>query len=157
MPTQNVSISARRTAGVRITLCSASTHSFACTSYPVFSAGTTDGTAHYAAGTPLKQLSPAGSYAAANNPAVSYNATSGTGLITFTYGQTFDGSADEYAAGATPRRYRYILHLAGHTPATAFSSAVTASTAVLLSGTVSVYLPATAASSSISICTLEVV
>lgn len=157
MPTQNISITARRTAGVHITLCSADTNTFACTSYPVFSGSTTDGTSHYAANTPLKQLSPGGSYIAANNPAVTYNAASGTALITFAYGQTFNADADEYAAGATPRRYRYILHLSGHTPATAYSDAVVASTAVLLSGTVSVFVPATVASSSITICSLKVV
>lgn len=156
MPTQNVIISARRTAGVHLTLCSANTNTFACTSYPVFSGSTTDGTSHYAANTPLKQLAPTGSFIAANNPAVTYSAASGTALITFTYGQTFSPDTDEYTAGATPRRYRYIMHLSGHTPATAYSDAVTASTAVLLSGTVSVFVPATAASSSITICSLKV-
>lgn len=157
MPTQNVLITARRTAGVAITLCSANTNTFACTAYPVFSSATTDGTAFYAAGAPLKQLSPAGSYVAANNPTVAYNATTGTALITFTYGQTYNPALDEFRSGATPRRYRYIMHLSGHTPATAFSNAVTASTAVLLSGTVSVSVPATAASSTITICSLKAV
>jgi hypothetical protein len=156
MATQNVFIAARRTTGVRITLCAASTSTFACTSYPVFSSGTTDGTVAYAANSPLKQLSPAGSYVAANSPAVTY-ATSGTGLITFTYGTTFQPSTQEHVQNATPRRYKYILHLASHTPATAWSASVTASTAVLVSGTVNVSVPATQVTSAISVCLTEVV
>jgi len=156
MATQNVFIADRKTAGVRVTLCAGNTSTFTCTSFPVFSLGTTDGTTTYAANSPLKQLSPAGSFAAANSPAFSY-ATNGTGLITFTYGTSFQNSPEEHVQNATPRRYKYILHLSSHTPATAWSSAVTASTAVLLSGTVNVAVPNTQVTSAIAVCSTEVV
>lgn len=150
---RNISITSAGTAGVRVTFCSTSyTGSFSCTSYPVFSQSTTDGTSHYAANTPLKQLVPAGTFAAANNPAVSFNSTSGTALITFPYGTSFSSTLQEYDSGGSPRRYRYILHTSAHTPATAYAASVSASTAVVMFGTVDVRVPITASASFVSVC-----
>lgn len=155
---RNISIASAGTAGVRVTFCSTSyTGSFSCTSYPVFSQQTTDGTSSYAANSPLKQLSPAGSYASANNPAVSYSSGTGTALVTFTYGNTYSDTLQEYEASGSPRRYRYILHTSGHTPATAYAASVSASTAVVMFGSVDVRVASTASASFISVCsdTLE--
>lgn len=155
---RNLSIASAGTAGVRVTFCSTSySGAFSCTSYPVFSQQTTDGTSAYAANSPLRQLSPAGSYAAANNPSVSYSSTTGTALVTFTYGNTYSDTLQEYEAGGSPRRYRYILHTSGHTPATAYTSLVSASTAVVMFGSVDVRVASTASASFISVCsdTLE--
>ena len=150
---RNISIVSAGTAGIRITLCStAYTGSFSCTSYPVFSSSTTGGTSFYAIDSPLRQpLS--GSIVSANNPTVAYNFTTATALITFTYGSSFSGSAAEYESGASPRRYRYILHSSGHTPATAYSSAVTSGTAVTLFGSVDMRVVATAATPFITVLT----
>ena len=150
---RNISIASAATAGVRVTFCSTSySGSFSCTSYPVFSSSTTDGTSFYAANTPLKQLSPAGSFQAANNPAVSFSSASGTALVTFPYGTSFSSTTQEYESGGSPRRYRYILHTSGHTPATAYSASVSASTAVVMFGSVDVRVVSTAADSFISVC-----
>ena len=150
---RNISITSAGTAGVRLTFCATSyTGAFTCTSYPVFSRATTDGTSYYAANTPLKQLSPAGSFASSNRPAVSYNQASGTALITFGYGTAFSSVLQEYESGASPRRYRYILHTSGHTPATAYTSSVSASTAVVAFGAVDVQVASTASASFISVC-----
>ena len=150
---RNISIASAGTAGVRVTFCSTSySGSFSCTSYPVFSSSTTDGTSFYAANTPLKQLSPAGSFRAANNPAVSFSSASGTALVTFPYGASFSSTLQEYQSGGSPRRYRYILHTSGHTPATAYSASVSASTAVVMFGSVDVRVVSAAADSFISVC-----
>lgn len=150
---RNISITSAGTAGVRLTFCTTSyTGSFSCTSYPVFSSATTDGTSYYAANTPLKQLSPAGSFAAANSPAVSYSQASGTALITFGYGTAFSSVLQEYESGASPRRYRYILHTSGHTPATAYASSVSASTAVVAFGSVNLQISGTTTTPVISVC-----
>ena len=150
--TRNVSIAAAGTAGVRITL-SATTYSgsFSCTSYPVFSGSTTDGTAFFAVNAPLKQPLVGGSLVASNSPAVSYDQASGTALITFTYGPSFSDSQAEYETSASPRRYQYILHASGHTPATAYSASVVASTAVVLYGSVDVRVASTASASFVSV------
>jgi hypothetical protein len=133
---RNISIASAETAGIRVTFCStAYSGSFSCTSYPVFSAATTDGTSFYAANTPLKQLSPAGSFRAANTPAASFSSTS-----------------QEYESGGSPRRYKYILHTSGHTPATAYSVSVSASTAVVMFGSVDVRVASTASASFVSVC-----
>lgn len=150
---RNISINARSTAGVRVTFCStAYTGSFSCTSYPVFSQATTDGTSFYAANTPLKQLSPAGSFASSNSPTVSYSQASGTALVTFSYGPSFSDASAEYESGGSPRRYRYILHTSGHTPATAYSASVTSGTAVVLYGSVDVRVANTASASFLTVC-----
>lgn len=150
---RNLSIVSAGTAGVRITLCSTTyTGSFSCTSYPVFSNSTTDGTAFYAVNSPLRQPLVGGSVVTANSPTVSYNSPTGTALITFAYGSSFSDSAAEYESAASPRRYRYIMHTSGHTPATAYSSAVTAGTAVVLFGSVDMRVVSTAASSFVSVC-----
>ena len=150
---RNISIASASTAGVRVTFCSTSySGSFSCTSYPVFSSSTTDGTSFYAANTPLKQLSPAGSFQAANSPAVSFSSASGTALVTFPYGTSFSSTLQEYQSGGSPRRYRYILHTSGHTPATAYSASVSASTAVVMFGSIDVRVVSTAADSFISVC-----
>ena len=149
---RNISIVSAGTAGVRVTFCSTSfTGSFSCTSYPVFSSSTTGGTSFYAIDSPLRQpLS--GSILSANNPTVAYNFTTATALITFAYGSSFSDSAAEYESAASPRRYRYILHSSGHTPATAFSSAVTSGTAVVLFGSVDMRVVSTAATPFIAVC-----
>ena len=142
---RNISIVSAGTAGVRVTFGSTTyTGSFSCTSYPVFSSSTTGGTAFYAINAPLRQPLN-GSIVSANNPTVAYNSTAATALITFTYGSSFSDSAAEYASAASPRRYRYILHSSGHTPATAYSSVVTSGTAVVLFGSVDMRVVATAA------------
>ena len=153
MSTQrNISIVSAGTAGVRVTFCSTSfTGSFSCTSYPVFSSSTTGGTSFYAIDSPLRQPIN-GSVVSANNPTVAYNFTTATALITFTYGSSFSDSAAEYESAASPRRYRYILHSSGHTPATAFSSAVTSGTAVVLFGSVDMRVVSTAATPFITVC-----
>lgn len=142
---RNISIVSAGTAGVRVTFGSTTyTGSFSCTSYPVFSSSTTGGTAFYAVNSPLRQPLN-GSILSANNPAVSYDSTAATALLTFTYGSSFSDSAAEYASAASPRRYLYILHSSGHTPATAYSSVVTSGTAVVLFGSVDMRVVATAA------------
>lgn len=142
---RNISIVSAGTAGVRVTFGSTTyTGSFSCTSYPVFSSSTTGGTSFYAIDSPLRQPL-GGSVLSANNPTVAYNSPAATALITFAYGSSFSDSAAEYESGASPRRYRYILHSSGHTPATAYSSAVTAGTAVVLFGSVDMRVVATAA------------
>jgi len=149
---RNISIVSAGTAGVRVTFGSTTyTGSFSCTSYPVFSSSTTGGTSFYAIDSPLRQPIN-GSIVSANNPAVSYNSSAATALVTFTYGSSFSDSAAEYAAAASPRRYRYILHSSGHTPATAFSSAVTSGTAVVLFGSVDMRVVSTAATPFIAVC-----
>jgi hypothetical protein len=142
---RNISIVSAGTAGVRVTFGSTTyTGSFSCTSYPVFSSSTTGGTSFYAINSPLRQPLN-GSVVSANNPTVAYSSTAATALITFAYGSSFSDSAAEYESGASPRRYRYILHSSGHTPATAYSSAVTSGTAVVLFGSVDMRVVATAA------------
>lgn len=149
---RNVFIAAAGTAGVRITLGSTTyTGSFSCTSYPVFSGSTTDGTAFYAVNSPLKQPLVGGSLVASNSPTVAYDQASGTALITFAYGSSFSSSSAEYESAASPRRYQYILHASGHTPATAYSAAVVASTAVVLYGSVDVRVVSTASVSFVSV------
>jgi hypothetical protein len=152
MSTQrNISIVSAGTAGVRVTFGSTTyTGSFSCTSYPVFSSSTTGGTSFYAIDSPLRQPIN-GSILSANNPAVSYNSSAATALVTFTYGSSFSDSAAEYESGASPRRYRYILHSSGHTPATAFSSVVTSGTAVVLFGSVDMRVVSTAATPFITV------
>ena len=152
MSTQrNISIVSAGTAGVRVTFGSTTyTGSFSCTSYPVFSSSTTGGTSFYAIDSPLRQPIN-GSILSANNPAVSYNSSAATALVTFTYGSSFSDSAAEYESGASPRRYRYILHSSGHTPATAFSSVVTSGTAVVLFGSVDMRVVSTAATPFIAV------
>lgn len=142
---RNISIVSAGTAGVRVTFGSTTyTGSFSCTSYPVFSSSTTGGTSFYAINSPLRQPLN-GSILSANNPTVAYNSTAATALITFAYGSSFSDSAAEYESGASPRRYRYILHSSGHTPATAYSSVVTSGTAVVLFGSVDMRVVSTAA------------
>lgn len=154
---RNIAISAAGTAGVRLTFCStAYTGSYSCTSYPVFSFATTDGTNRYSANSPLKQLYPAGSYSSANNPSVAFSTASGTALITFAYGSTFSDATPEYSSGGVPRRYRYILHRSGHTPATAYSAAVTAGTAVVAYGSVDMRVVSTASQSFATVCASSV-
>ena len=148
---RNISIVSAGTAGVRVTFGSTTyTGSFSCTSYPVFSSSTTGGTAFYAINAPLRQPLN-GSIVSANNPTVAYNSTAATALITFTYGSSFSDSAAEYESAASPRRYRYILHSAGHTPATAYSSVVTSGTAVVLFGSVDMRVVSTAATPFITV------
>lgn len=155
--TRNITIASAGTAGVRVTFCStAYSGTFTCTSYPVFSQATTGGTASYAANSPLRQLSPPGGLVAANNPTVSYSQTSGTALITFNYGNTFNGTLPEYASGGSPRRYRYIMHTSGHTPATAYSASVSASTAVVVVGSVEVRVASTASASFLTVCSDQI-
>jgi hypothetical protein len=152
MSTQrNISIVSAGTAGVRVTFGSTTyTGSFSCTSYPVFSSSTTGGTSFYAIDSPLRQPIN-GSIVSANNPTVAYNFTTATALITFAYGSSFSDSAAEYESAASPRRYRYILHSSGHTPATAFSSVVTSGTAVVLFGSVDMRVVSTAATPFITV------
>jgi hypothetical protein len=148
---RNISIVSAGTAGVRVTFGSTTyTGSFSCTSYPVFSSSTTGGTSFYAIDSPLRQPIN-GSVVSANNPTVAYNFTTATALITFAYGSSFSDSAAEYELAASPRRYRYILHSSGHTPATAFSSAVTSGTAVVLFGSVDMRVVSTAATPFITV------
>ena len=148
---RNISIVSAGTAGVRVTFGSTTyTGSFSCTSYPVFSSSTTGGTAFYAINSPLRQPLN-GSILSANNPAVSYDSTAATALLTFTYGSSFSDSAAEYASAASPRRYLYILHSSGHTPVTAYSSAVTSGTAVVLFGSVDMRVVSTAATPFITV------
>jgi len=142
---RNISIVSAGTAGVRVTFGTTTfTGSFSCTSYPVFSSRTTGGTSFYAVDSPLRQPLN-GSILSANNPVVLYDSTAATALLTFTYGSSFSDSAAEYAAAASPRRYRYILHSSGHTPVTAYSSAVTSGTAVVVFGSVDMRVVSTAA------------
>ncbi len=54
------------------------------------------------------------------------------------------------------RRYQYIIHTSGHTPATAYSLAVTSSTAVLVSGRIDIAIAATAVQPGISVCSVVV-
>jgi len=157
MEKQNVAITERRTTGIRVTLCAANTSTLICTSYPVFSEGTNDGTTTYAINSPLKQLSPAGSFASLNAPTFTYSAATRTGLLTFNYGLTFDPTIPEYQAASTPRRYKYILAVSGYSPSSSrWDPGHTASSMVVLHGQVDVFAPRTQVSSSITICALQV-
>ena len=150
---RNISIVSASTAGIRITLCSTAYNgALSCTSYPVFSASTTEGTSHYAANSPLRQPLAGGSILASNSPSVAYNQASGTALVTFTYGSAFSSATAEYESGASPRRYRYIVHTSEHSPATAYSASVSASTAVLMYGSVDMRVVSTANNSFASVC-----
>jgi hypothetical protein len=156
METRNFTIASKANKVLRFNLCSSNTNTFTCTSFPVFAEGTNDGTTRYSIDTPLKQLSPAGSFRSANNPAVSYNSGSGTGTITFTYGSSFAADKLEYEASSQPRRYRYFLHVNSYNPGTAYSAAITASSLVILGGTVSMVAPAATASTVVTVCSVEV-
>lgn len=155
MQIRNFNIATRSAKVLTFELCTPSTASFGCTSYPVFSGATTDGTARYQVDSPLKQLSPAGLFRTENFPAVVYNATSGTGTITFTYGVTFSNATEEYEAGSDPRRYKYFLHLAGASPGTAYSAAYTADANMILGGTINVLAAPVTASAVADVCSIS--
>jgi hypothetical protein len=157
MPSQNVFIAKRETTGVKVTFCAPYTNTFVCTSWPVFSEGTTDGTTAYLANTTLKQLDPPGSYVLPNAPTFTYDQPSGTGVITFNYGLTFQPTPREYQAASNPRRYKYILALTGYSPGNEWAASHTAHSSVALHGQVDVYVGGTQVTSSISICSLQVV
>lgn len=157
MPTiQDVRITSATNVRIIVSLCTANTTTLAMTAYPVFSASTTYGNSTYRANTPLIQLSPSTATIAASNPSVSTNTSAGAATATLTFGTSFDGSTVEWQAGGSVRRYQYILHTSGHTPATAYSVAVTSSTAVLVSGKIDVAIAATVPQSAISVCNVVV-
>jgi hypothetical protein len=156
METKNFTIASKANKVLRFNLCSSNTNTFTCTAFPVFAAGTNDGTTRYSIDTPLKQLSPAGSFRSANNPTVLYNSGSGTGTITFTYGSSFATDKAEYEASAQPRRYRYFLHVNSYNPGTAYSASITASLFVILGGTVAMVAPVETASKVATVCSVEV-
>jgi hypothetical protein len=156
METRNFIISDTAARVLSFQLCSASTQSFSCTSYPVFSLSTTDGTSTYAVDTPLKQLSPPGPYVASNSPAVSFHGPSGTGTITFTYGSSFSVASEEWAASATPRMYRYFLHSSSYSPGTAYSAAITANANVVIGGSIGMLAVPVAPPTVATVCFIEV-
>jgi hypothetical protein len=157
MPTiQDVRITSATNVRIIVSLCTANTTTLAMTAYPVFSASTTYGNSTYRANTPLIRLSPSTATIAASNPSVSTNTSAGAATATLTFGTSFDGSTVEWQAGGSVRRYQYILHTSGHTPATAYSVAVTSSTAVLVSGKIDVAIAATVPQSAISVCNVVV-
>lgn len=156
METKNINITKKSAKVLTFEFCSPQTGTFSCTSFPVFSGATNDGTSFYDIDTPLKQLSPAGSYEMPNNPAVAYHAASGTGTITFNYGLTFSSSNEEYEAASDPRRYKYILHPSWFSPGTAFSASIMTNANVILGGSVNIFAAAATATSIISVCSIEV-
>lgn len=153
---QDIRITSATTSRVIVSLCTANTAALAMTAYPVFSASTADGTSVYRADTPLRILSPTTATIAASKPAVVTDTTAGAATATLTFGTSFDGASNEWQSGGTPRRYRYILHLAAHTPATSYASVVTSNTAVLMSGVITMAIPATTPEPAISICNVVV-
>lgn len=157
MEVRDFSITRKAAKILSFEFCAPNTGTFQCTSYPVFSIATHDGTTRYETDTPLRQLSPAGSVRTENFPSVSYHAASGTGTITFNYGLTFTNSPKEHEAGSTPRRYKYFLHLAGAPPGTAYSAAYTANSGMVLGGTINVIEPTvTAVTSVVTVCSVGV-
>jgi len=157
MPTiQDVRITSATTVRVIVSLCTANTTTLAMTAYPVFSASTTYGTNTYKANTPLLRLSPSTATVAVSNPSVSTNTSAGAATATLTFGTSFDGSTVEWQSGGSVRRYQYIVHTSGHTPETAYSAAVTSSTAVLVSGRIDVAIAATVPQPGISVCSVVV-
>lgn len=157
MPTiQDVRITSATNVRLIVSLCTSNTTTLAMTAYPVFSASTTDGTTNYRANTPLLRLSPTTATVAAVNPSVSTNTSAGAATATLTFGPSFDGSTVEWQSGGSIRRYQYIVHTSGHTPATAYSVAVTSSTAVLVSGRIDLAIAATVPQPAISVCNVVV-
>lgn len=155
-PTRNITITAATSRQVTLTLCTANTATLSLTAYPVFSASTSDGTSYYTADSPLRWFTPTTGAFTATTLAATANTAGNGHTATLTFGQAFSLTPDEYVSGATPRRYRYVVHVSSHTPATAYSSAVTSSTAVLLSGTITMAISATTPEPAISICDVQV-
>lgn len=157
MPTiKDVRITSATNVSLIVSLCSSNTTTLSMTAYPVFSANTTDGTTTYRANTPLIRLSPTTATVAAVNPTITSNTSAGAATATLTFGTSFDGSTVEWQAGGSVRRYQYIVHTSGHTPATAYSVAVTSSTAVLVSGRIDLAIAATVPQPGISVCNVVV-
>lgn len=155
-PTRNIAITAATSKQVTLTLCTANTAALSLTAYPVFSSATSDGTTFYSADRPLRWFTPSTGVFTAATLAATANTAGDGHTVTLTFGQAFAATSVEHVAGATPRRYRYIVHLSSLTPATAYSSAVTSSTAVLLSGTINVAVAPTTPAPAISICDVQV-
>ena len=156
METRNFIISSRATRVLTFALCSPSTHTLSCKSYPVFSVATTDGTTTYEVDTSLRRLWPVSSYVTANSPTVSYDAASGTGTITFDYGIMFDDNRPEWYSTGKPRRYRYYLHTGLHVTASAYSSSVTADGSVILGGAINMIQVRGSVQSNPPVCSIEV-
>lgn len=156
MEVKNFNITSTSNVVISFALCSPNTNTFACTSFPVFSVATTDGTSRYDVDTPLRNLWPTTTYKAATSPAVSYHAASGTGTITFTYGSTYSLSGREYESSASPRRYRYLLHASFATLGTAYSAAYTAYAGVVLGGSINMLVASAAGTHAFSVCSVEV-
>jgi hypothetical protein len=157
MPTvQDVRITSATNVSVIVSLCTANTTTLSMSAYPVFSASTTYGTNSYRANTSLLRLYPSTATVAVSNPSVSTQTSAGAATATLTFGTSFDGSTVEWQAGGSVRRYQYIIHTSDHTPATAYSLAVTSSTAVLVSGRIDIAIAATAVQPGISVCSVVV-
>lgn len=155
MQIRNFNISTRSARVLTFEFCTPSTASFGCTSYPVFSGATSDGTTRYEVDSPLKQLSPAGFFRTENFPAVVYDSGSGTGTITFNYGLTFSDTNKEYEAASDPRRYKYFLHPAGASPGTAYSASYTANANMVLGGTINIFAAPVTASAIVDVCSIS--
>jgi len=155
-PTQNITITAATSTRLTLSLCTANTAALQLTAYPVFSAATSDGTTFYSADRPLRWFEPSTGVFTATSLATVANTANDAHTATLTFGQGFAPTSVEHVQGATPRRYRYLVHLSSHTPATAYSSAVTSSTAVLLSGTINLAIKATVPDPAINICGVQV-
>lgn len=157
MPTiQDVRITSATNVRLIVSLCTANTTTLSMTAYPVFSASTTYGTNTYKANTPLLRLSPTTATVAASTPSVASDTAAGAATATLTFGPSFDGATIEWQAGGSVRRYQYIVHTSGHTPATAYSASVTSSTAVLVSGRIDLAIAATVPQPGISVCNVAV-
>lgn len=155
-PTQNITITATTSTRISLSLYTANTSTLSLTAYPVFSSATSDGTTFYSADRPLRWFTPTTGVFTATTLAATANTAGDAHTATLTFGQAFASTSVEYVAGATPRRYRYIVHASSHTPATAYSSAVTSSTAVLLSGSITMAVQATTPEPAISIRSVQV-
>lgn len=154
--TKNITITAATNTRVSLSLCTANTASLRLTAFPVFSSATSDGTTFYSTDRPLRWFTPTtGVFTATTVSAVS-NTAGDAYTATITFGQSFAATSVEHVQGATPRRYRYLVHLSSHTPATAYSAAVTSSTAVLVSGSITLAIAQTVPDPAISVCGVQV-
>lgn len=154
--TRNITITAATNTEVVLTLCVANTASLRLTAFPVFSGATSDGTTFYVTDRPLRRFTPTTSVVTAATFNLTANTATTSHSATLTFGGTFSSTPAEYVNGGSPRRYRYVVHLSGHTPATAYAALVTNSTAVVANGTIDVAIQATVAEPALTICGIQV-
>jgi hypothetical protein len=153
---RNFAITAATDTQVVLTLCAANTATLRLTAFPVFSRQTSDGTTFYVTDRPLRRFTPTTSVVTASTFTMTSNTATTSHSATLNFGTTFSASPAEHVDGGSPRRYRYVVHLSGHTPATAYVSAVTNNTAVVANGSIDIAIQPTAAAPAITVCGIAV-